>query len=122
MEKKEKKGFIEKILGKLFPSEFYDAELNAQNAFTMTRYGRIMTRDEILEQEVKRVSDDIKIKIREEKYSLSLDITTKNESFIPDIKEHFLGLGFKVYVIDREVFPDLPDRGSLLITWKNQEQ
>lgn len=95
-------------------------DLTAEEAYTLTKYGKIMSKDDILKHLTNGIEDDIKLKVREGKYSLSIDITSQNEEFISEIEGHFVRKNFKVYVINEKVFPDLPDRGNLLITWKNQ--
>ena len=93
-------------------------DIDASQAYSLTKFGRVLTKEKLLQEIKNSIEEDIKLKIRYGKYSLSVDIDETNKEFVNELKKIYIEKGFSVYIVDDSIFSDLKKDGLLLITWR----
>ena len=93
-------------------------DFDASQAYSLTKFGRVLTKEKLLQEIKNSIEEDIKLKIRYGKYSLSVDIDETNKEFVNELKKIYIEKGFSVYIVDDSIFSDLKKDGLLLISWR----
>ena len=101
----------------LLNSWFSEPVLNAKSAYSISKYGKIISDDERYKEALKNIHSMIKFKAESGDMSLILELVNNNHDYITDkdkIIEYFSQLNFFV----KEV--DICDNQYLFISWKQE--
>ena len=101
----------------LLNSWFSEPVLNAKSAYSISKYGKIISDDERYKEALKNIHSMIKFKAESGDMSLILELINNNHDYITDkdkIIEYFTGLSFFL----KEV--DILDNSYLFISWKKE--
>lgn len=96
------------------PAEIISAEMAKQKT---AKYAT--NKEDLLREEITSINNRIKGRIPQGESSISIEITPYLSLFIEDIKKDFIKNNYIVKIINKEVFPEIPENISYLwISWK----
>ena len=96
---------------------FSEPLLNAKSAYSISKYGKLISDEELYKEALKNIHSMIKFKAETGDMSLILELANNNHDYITDkgrIIEYFSQLNFFV----KEV--DICDNQYLFISWKQE--
>lgn len=125
MEKEvEQKINVSMFLKKLFGFSTNNNELTANQACKISRYGKDLDFDKIVELKIKDVNSQIRNKLeffRHEKI-LNLLVPKDQTELYDKIKEYYESKGFKVFYADKTNLPELGNNKYLFLSWDIEEK
>lgn len=108
---------LKTLFNSLLKTWFSEPVLNAKSAYSISKYGKIISDEERYKEALKNIHSMIKFKAESGDMSLILELINNNHDYITDkdkIIEHFTGLSFFL----KEV--DILDNSYLFISWKKE--
>ena len=103
-----------------FLNRFKKSNFTATKVFSVTKYGKEVTRNQVLENWISSIKEGIQYKSQDREYSYVFSIPEDDEEYKEEIIEHFKGLNFGVYEITKETLKNYQGKSDyILITWDN---
>lgn len=111
---------------KEFVKDITDKKITADMAYSMSRYGKLLTIDDLLNKFYKSVDNLIETKsgsrqlgiIDVPQYSLVMDIPYDLLSKADEIKSHYVDLGYYVKILDNNMLGDNLIGTYVFICWR----
>lgn len=101
-----------------FLNLFKKSDFTAAKVFSVTKYGREVTKDRVLKNWIESIKEGIQYKSQDREYSYVFSIPEEDKEYKEEVIRYFKNLDFSVYEITKETLKNYQGKSDyILITW-----